>query len=112
MAEGRRHNILHFKVTDSELDQIMQKQRKAGISNLSSFLREMALAGYVLKLDLPEIREMIRLLSNMTNNINQIAKRENAGGHVYETELYEIQENQQDLWKLMRQILTRMESFS
>lgn len=110
MAEGRKKNILHFKATDAEVEQILQRQQKSGMKNLSSFLRKMVLEGYVLHLDIPEIQEMIRLLSNMTANINQIAKRENSGGHIYETELYEIQDNQQELWKVMRQILSKLES--
>ena len=110
MKEGRKQNVLHFKVSDAELGQILQMQQKSSLGNLSSFLRKMVLEGYVLRLDIPEIQEMIRLLSNMTANINQIAKRENTGGHIYETELYEIQENQQELWKVLRQILSKLES--
>lgn len=78
-------SILHFKVTDSELQLIEQKQKASGITNLSAFLRRMILTGYVLKLDLTEIREMIRLMRNMTNNINQLTKRVNSGGNIYET---------------------------
>lgn len=108
----KRTNMLNFVVSDAELQTLQEKMKRLGIRNQSAFLRSMALNGYILRLDLPEIRELTRLLSNMTGNINQIAKRENAGGHIYETELYEIQENQQQLWKIMRQILTRLEGIT
>ena len=104
--------MLNFVVSDAELQTLQEKMKRLGIRNQSAFLRSMALNGYILRLDLPEIRELTRLLSNMTGNINQIAKRENAGGYIYETELYEIQENQQQLWKIMRQILTRLEGIN
>lgn len=104
--------MLNFVVSDTELQKLQAKMDVLGIRNQSAFLRSMVLNGYVLKLDFQEIREMIRLLGNMTGNINQIAKRENAGGHIYETELYEIQENQQELSKIMRKILTRLEGLS
>lgn len=85
--------------------------KNAGVINQSAFIRAMVLGGYVLHLDLPEIRELIRLLEIITNNINQIAKRENAGGHIYETELDEIKENQNQLWQLLRKNLTKLENF-
>ncbi len=104
--------MLNFVVSDAELQMIQRRMTALGIKNQSAFLRSMVLNGYVLKLDFQEIKEMIRLLGNMTGNINQIAKRENAGGHICETELYEIQENQQELSKIMRQILTKLEGLS
>jgi len=45
----------------------------------------------------------------MTNNLNQIAKRLNSGGSIYETEIDEILDNQKTLWLVMKQILTRLE---
>ena len=78
-------------------------------TNTSAFLRSMVLNGYILKLDLPQIREMIRLLSNMTNNLNQIAKRMNAHGQIYETEIDEIIQKQDELWKMINRLLTVLE---
>ena len=52
---------------------------------------------------------MLRLLGNMTNNLNQIAKRLNAHGNLYETEIEEIQQKQDELWKMMRQLLSILE---
>ena len=72
-------------------------------------MRAMALNGYILKLDLPQIREMTRLLSNMTNNLNQIAKRLNAHGQMYETEIEEVQQKQNELWVMMRQLLSLLD---
>lgn len=72
-------------------------------------MRALALNGYILKLDTPQIREMLRLLGNMTNNLNQIAKRLNAHGNLYETEIEEIQQKQDELWKMMHQLLSILE---
>ena len=80
-----------------------------GITNTAAYLRAMALNGYILRIDLPEIREMLRLLGNMTNNLNQIARRMNSGGLIYETEIDEIRESQQELWTMMNRLLTRLE---
>ena len=74
-----------------------KKMEALGIRNESAYMRALALNGYILKLDLPQIREMLRLLGNMTNNLNQIAKRLNAHGNLYETEIEEIQQKQDEL---------------
>lgn len=80
-----------------------------GVRNKSAYMRALALNGYILKLDMPQIREMLRLLGNMTNNLNQIAKRLNAHGNLYETEIEEIQQKQDELWKMMHQLLSILE---
>ena len=51
-----QHN---FKTTEAEDAVIRQKMKAFGITNQSSYLRAMALKGYLLKLNLPEIRELI-----------------------------------------------------
>ena len=63
----------------------------------------------MLKLDLPEIREMIRLLKNLTNNVNQIARRLNEHGSIYETEIEDIQDRQKEIWETLNGILAKLE---
>lgn len=58
---------------------------RIGVTNQEAFLRKMALDGLVIKLDLPELKQMISLLRYTSNNINQIAKRLNESGRAYET---------------------------
>lgn len=105
MTKEKRLTILNFKANDSEVEVIRKKMESIGTANMSAYLRAMALNGYIMRLDLPQIREMIRLLSNMTNNLNQIAKRVNAHGQIYETEIEEIQQKQTELWEMMNQLL-------
>ena len=110
MVEKEKRLIQHnFKTTETEAEIIKKKMKSLGITNTSAFLRSMVLNGYILKLDLPQIREMIRLLSNMTNNLNQIAKRMNAHGQIYETEIDEIIQKQDELWQMINRLLTVLE---
>ena len=110
MAEKEKRLVNHnFRTTESEAA-IMQKKMKAlGIRNESAYMRALALNGYILKLDLPQIREMLRLLRNMTNNLNQISKRLNVHGQMYETEIEEVQQKQNELWVMMRQLLSLLD---
>lgn len=110
MAEKEKRLVNHnFRTTESEAAIMQKKMEALGIRNESAYMRALALNGYILKLDLPQIREMLRLLGNMTNNLNQIAKRLNAHGNLYETEIEEIQQKQDELWKMMRQLLSILE---
>ena len=76
---------------------------------LSTLFRAMALNGYLLKLDLPEIRELLCLMKNLTNNVNQMAKRLNEHGSVYETEMDDILRRLDDVWNVLNRILSRLE---
>lgn len=109
MEKEKRLINHNFKTTESEAAIIQKKMNMLGIRNKSAYMRALALNGYILKLDMPQIREMLRLLENMTNNLNQIAKRLNAHGNLYETEIEEIQQKQDELWKMMHQLLSILE---
>ena len=69
----------------------------------------MVLNGYLLRLDLPELRDVSRQMSILSNNVNQIAKRMNEHGTIYETEIDEILEKQEEITQLIRQIYERLE---
>lgn len=101
--------MLHFAVTEEEARIIDEKMKQLEIRNMSAFLRAMVLNGYVLKLDLPQLREMIRLLGNLTNNVNQIARRVNEHGSIYESEIDEIQEKVNQLLGMMNQMLSTLQ---
>lgn len=109
MEKEKRLINHNFKTTESEAAIIQKKMNMLGIRNKSAYMRVLALNGYILKLDMPQIREMLRLLGNTTNNLNQIAKRLNTHGNLYETEIEEIQQKQDELWKMMHQLLSILE---
>ena len=43
-----------------------------GTTNMAAYLRKMAVDGYVVNLELPELREMVSLLRRSSNNLNQL----------------------------------------
>lgn len=69
----------------------------------------MVLNGYLLKLDLPEIRELIRLMKNLTNNVNQMAKNLHEQGSIYETEIDDVKQRLDQTWDILREILSRLD---
>ncbi len=103
MREIRNHQI-NFVVNETEYRLIKDKMGLMGILNLSGYLRKMAIDGYIINFDIPELKEIIRLLRYASNNINQIAMNVNATGVIYQNEINEIQEKQSDLWKLLNTV--------
>ena len=81
--------------------------QQLGTTNMGVYLRKMAIDGYVLKLDMAEMKEMVLLLRRMSSNINQIAKRANETGRIYDADLDEIQNRQEQLWTVMRNVLQK-----
>lgn len=78
-----------------------------GTTNREAYLRKMAIDGYVLKLDAPELKEMVTLLRRMSSNVNQIARRMNETGRIYEVDMAEVQAQQKRIWEEMRELLSR-----
>ena len=95
----------NFRVSESERDLILKKMEAAGIINKEAYFRKMVLDGYILRLDLADVNEMVRLLSNATNNLNQIANRVNADGSVFASDVNDIQNNYELLWEQAEKIL-------
>ena len=54
------------------------------------------------------LAELLRQISAMGNNINQIAKRANETGRVYDTDIQEIRASQKEIWKKIDELLTRL----
>ena len=99
---------MHFFVSQAELDLIEKNMALSGSTNLSAFLRKMAIDGMVIRLDMPEIREMLKLLRRANANINQIAKHLHETGRVYDTDLEEILGYQKEIYKGQNELLTRL----
>ena len=71
MASRERQIQLKFRVTPQEREMIEQKMEQLGTKNMAAYLRKIAIDGYVIRLELPELKEMISLLRRSSNNLNQ-----------------------------------------
>ena len=61
----------------------------------------MAIDGYIIQVDTTDIKEMTKALGSIGRNINQIAKRVNAGGPTYQADMEEILERMDQIWQLL-----------
>ena len=82
--------------------------RQLGTSNFSAFIRKMAIDGYVIKLELPELKELVSLLRYSGNNLNQLTKRVHESGRFYDADLEELQQSQERLWAAAQAVLDKL----
>jgi len=99
IANLKRNLLLNFRVTEAERELIAEKMAAAGIRNKEAYLRKMVLDGYVVHLDFSDVRQMVRLLSNATSNLNQIAKRANEARSVFADDIKDLQADYEKLWQ-------------
>ena len=100
MAKRKRNVPLLFWVSEQEKEMIDAKMEQLGTGNLSAYLRKMAVDGYVVKLDLPELKELVSLLRHSSNNLNQLTKRVHETGHIYEADLDDLRQSYDRLWEV------------
>ena len=105
MVNRKRNIQMKFWVTEEEKRLIDEKMAQLQTKRIGAYLRKMAIDGYIIYVDTRDIKEMNQLLSAIGRNINQIAKRVNAGGLTYQADMEEIRERLDQIWQLQRRIL-------
>ena len=96
---------MKFWVTEEEKRLIDKKMAQLPTKRYGAYLRKMAIDGYIIQVDTTDIKEMTKVLGSIGRNINQIAKRVNAGGPTYQADMEEIRERLEQIWQLQRRIL-------
>ena len=110
MAQRKRDVPILFRVSPEEKEQIDRRMAELGIVNMAAYLRKMALDGYIVNLDIPELRELVSLMRRSSNNLNQIAKRFNTTGRVYASDMEDMLQKQEQLWEAVNTILLKLAS--
>jgi ethanolamine ammonia-lyase large subunit len=104
----KRDIFIRFMVDESERDMIYKRMEQTGINNLRAYLLKQAIDGEVVHIELESVKEMCRLLSNATNNLNQIARRINVTGSVYAEDIADIRTRYDELWVQAKIILKKI----
>lgn len=108
-APKRKREVqLNFRVSPEELALIEQKMAQLGTTNREAYLRKMALDGYVVRLELPELKELVSLMRYSSNNLNQLTRRVHETGRIYDADLEDISWRQEALWDGVHRILTQL----
>ena len=105
MQNLKRSINMGFRVTEEEQQMIKRRMAQTNIRNLRAYLLKMAIDGMVVNLDLTDIQECSRLLRNISNNVNQLAKRANEGGNVCTDEIGDVQKQLGKIWEQQNKII-------
>ena len=76
---------------------IERRMKEAGIRNMSAYIRKMAIDGYVIRLDLSDLKEVSRLMGINSNNLNQYAKKANETGSIYLNDIRILQDQHEKM---------------
>ena len=109
--ENRKRNMqIIIRVTEKERALIEEKMQQIPTLNLSAYARKILIDGYIITLDLQEVKGHTAQLQKIGVNINQIAKRINETGRIYADDMDEIKRVMEEVWRLERRLLLQFKS--
>ena len=99
---------MHFRVSEKEYELICAASSQFGTKSVSAFIRKMAIDGLIINLQMPELSDMVSLQRRCASNMNQIAKKVNATGRIYDSELGQIHHDLEEIWQAANNILAKL----
>ena len=101
--DGRKRTVqLKFRVTEAERDLILEKMKLIPTRNMAAYLRKIAIDGYIIQIDYSDIKAMTAEIQKIGVNVNQIVRRVNSTGSVYQEDIDEIKGVLNEIWRLQR----------
>lgn len=111
--ENRKRNVqIIVRVTEDERTLIEEKMRQIPTMNLSAYSRKMLIDGYIIVLDLQEVKAHTAQLQKIGGNLNQITKRINETRRIYDNDMDELKRLMDEVWKLERQLLLQFKGLT
>lgn len=107
MANRTRTNRNEFHLNDDEQYILDEKFRVSGMKSKSAFLRKLILYGYVYDVDYSYLRNYNTELGRISSNLNQIAKRVNSTGNIYQEDINEVKELMNKVWRTQKSMLSK-----
>ena len=104
-GHGKKTVRVEFVMSEQEAELVKGRMAELGITNLSAYLRKMAVDGYIIHLDMSDIQEMIRLLRICSNNLNQYTRRANETGSIYAADVDDLRTRLDSVWDGMDKLL-------
>ena len=108
MANRNRTNPVQFYLSDDEQYILNTKFKASGMKSMSAFLRKLILYGYVYDVDYSYLRNYNTELGRISSSLNQIAKRVNSTGNIYQDDMNEVKELMNKVWHTQKSMLLLM----
>ena len=108
MSNRYRKKRLCIFLTEDEERILNAKVKMSGVRSKSEYIRQLITDGFVYQIDFKEIQRYNFLLSNISNNINQIAHRINETRSIFKSDIDEVKKEMKKLWQLQRSMLSSL----
>ena len=92
MANRKRPIRVRTYLTEEELKMVHKRMAQMGTTNREAYMRKMALDGYILRLEIPELKEYVAMQRVHSKRFNEIAKRVNETGRIYPEDFSEMKD--------------------
>ncbi len=99
MTNRNRTNPVQFYLSDDEQYNPQHQIQSIRMKSMSAFLRKLILYGYVYDVDYSYLRNYNTELGCISSNLNQIAKRVNSTGNIYQEDINEVKELMNKVWR-------------
>lgn len=105
MAKRLRNNQINIRVTDAEMEMIKHRMLLCRETNMTKYIRRMAIDGCIFHVDTSSIDTMNYELNKIGTNINQIAHKINGTGSINESDMKNLSEAMKTIWQLLKSTL-------
>ena len=109
MQNRYRNNQVHLDLSDDELALLNAKLRESKMKSKMEFLRHLILFSDIYVVDYKELQEYNFLLSNFTNNLNQIARVANSTGCIGSDDINKAIKLTEEVWRLQKSMLSKLQ---
>ena len=102
-----RKNELKIYLSDDEKYILDRKVELLKRKSISHYIRTLILYGFVYDVDYSYLRQYNETLGKISSNLNQIAKRINSTGNVYEEDMKEVKGIMDEVWRTQKAMLKK-----
>ena len=108
----RTDKEIHIKISSADKEKIMERMEKAGVTNMSAYMKKMAIDGYIILLDLSDVKDALEMLHINGLVLEEILEKAEETGEIDLSDIELVKEQQDEIWKTMQQILLRLSNIS
>lgn len=103
-----KSKAIYIKASPKELQTIRERMESVGIQNLSAYMLKMAMNGFIIQLDMSDMKEVLRLMKINSNNLNQYVKKANETGSIYKEDIKDLMAMHKELLQMLGEMLERL----
>lgn len=94
-------------MSDNEKYILDRKVELSKRKSVSDYIRTWILFGFVYDVDYSYLRQYNETLGKISGNLNQIAKRINSTGNIYEEDMAEVKAIMDEVWRTQKAMLKK-----